>query len=224
MRTLVLAAGIILSGHVAAADDLSRYRAYVLESSLESVIAATGSRTVEWKTIHQRPGIIQELDWRPPYVSSRDTTADPVRSIVFSFYQDALYQVVVHYDRQRTEGLTNSDIVESLSASYGTPMLASSRAGTARPVGPASDGIVLAQWESAESLATLSRKSYAPEFRLILISKRLAADARNSMLESTRLDSVEAPQREAERLSKEADDASAARARARVANKAAFRP
>lgn len=223
-RLFVFAVSFILSGQVAAAQDLSRYRVYVLESSLESVIAATGARAVEEKTIHQRPAVIQELEWRPPFVSSRDTSADPVRAIVFSFYNDALYQVIVHYDRQRTEGLTDSDIVESLSASYGMPLLASARAGVSPPAEAIPDGIVVAQWEDAESLMRLSRRSYAPEFRLVLISKRLSTDARNSIQESVRLDAVEAPERDAERQRKDAFEANAARDKARLANKAAFRP
>jgi hypothetical protein len=224
MRLLVFVVSVILGGQVAAAQDISHYRAYVLGSSLDSVIAATGARAVEQKTIHQRPAIIQELEWRPPFVSSRDTGADPVRAIVFSFYNRVLYQVIVHYDRQRTEGLTDSDIVESLSASYGTPLLASARSGTTLPPEAGPDGIVLAQWEDAESLVKLTRRSYAPEFRLIQISKRLSAEARTSIEESARLDALEAPQREAERQTKQAGDASTARDKARLANKAAFRP
>jgi hypothetical protein len=221
---LAFAVSFFLGGQVAVAQDISRYRAYVLESSVDSVIAATGTRAIEAKTIHQRPAMIQELEWRAPFVSARDSHADPVRAIAFTFYNDALYQVIVHYDRQRTEGLTNSDIVESLSASYGAPLLASARAGTGTPGEAVPDGIVLARWENAVSLVTLSRRSYAPEFRLMLLSKRLSSDARRSILESARLDGVEAPERAAELRNKEAGDASAALERARIANKAAFRP
>src|SRR5687767_11822084 len=160
-RPLVIAVSLILGGQLAFAQDISRYRAYVLESSFDSVVAASGARTTDAKTLHTRPATIQELEWRAPYVDSRNTLADPVREITFTFYNDALYQVIVNYDRDRTEGLTNSDIVESLSAAYGVP-LASARTRTGPPAEAFPDSIVVARWENAESLLTLIRGSYTP--------------------------------------------------------------
>ena len=223
-RPLVIAVGLILGGQLAFAQDMSRYRAYVLESSLDSVVAASGASAADAKTLHERPAIIQQLEWRAPYVDSRNTQADPVRDISFTFYNDALYQIVVNYDRDRTEGLTNSDIVESLSTAYGVPTLASARTRTSPPAGALPESIVLARWENADSSLTLVRGSYTPEFQLILISKRLNAHVRNAVREATRLDAIEAPRREAEQRKKEARDASAARDKTRLANKAAFRP
>lgn len=48
--------------------------------------------------------------------------------------------------------------------------------------------------------------------------------ARSAVREAIRLDAVEAPRREAAQRKKDAGDASAARDKTRVANKAAFRP
>jgi hypothetical protein len=73
------------------------------------------------------------LGWRAPYVDSRNTLAEPVREISFTFYNDALYQVIVNYGRDRTEGLTNRDIVESLSTAYGAARLASAKTRTSPP-------------------------------------------------------------------------------------------
>jgi hypothetical protein len=223
-RPLVIAVGLILGGQVAAAQDLSRYRAYVLESSFDSVVAASGARAADAKTLHDRPATIQQLEWRAPYVDSRNAMADPVREISFTFYNDALYQVIVNYDRDRTEGLTNSDIVDSLSAAYGVPTLASARTRTSPPAEAFPDSVVVARWENAESLLTLIRGSYTPEFQLILISKPLSARARRAVREAIRLDAIEAPRREAEQRKKEAGDASVARDQTRIINKAAFRP
>ena len=125
VRSPVVAVGFIVSGYPASAQDLSRYRAYALESSLDSVITASGARLDDAKSLHERPARIQELEWRAPYVGSGSELADPVREIAFTFYNDALYQVVVSYDHDRTEGLTNKDIIESLSAAYGVPLLRS---------------------------------------------------------------------------------------------------
>lgn len=223
-RPLVIAAGFILAAQLAFAQDMSRYRAYILESSLESVVAASGARAADATTLHERPATIQQLEWRAPYADSRNTLADPVRDISFTFYNDALYQVVVNYDRDRTEGLTNSDIVESLSSAYGVPTLASSSTRTSPPVEAFPGRIVLARWENADSSLTLVRGSYKPEFQLILISKPLSTRARSAVREAIRLDAIEAPRREAEQRKKEAGDASAALDKTRIANKAAFRP
>ncbi len=223
-RPLVIAVGFILGAQLTLAQDMSRYRAYALGSSLDSVVAASGARGADAKTLHERPATIQQLEWRAPYVDSRSTLADPVRQISFTFVDDALYQVIVNYDRDRTEGLTNSDIVESLSAAYGVPTLASARLRASAPAEAFPDSIVVARWESDESSLTLVRGSYTPEFQLILVSKPLGARARTAVREAIRLDAVEAPRREAEQRKKEAGDATAARDKTRIANKAAFRP
>jgi hypothetical protein len=223
-RSLIIAVGLILlCGQVTSAQDMSRYRVYVLESSLDSVVAASGARAADAKTLHVRPAIIQDLEWRAPYVGSRTTLADPVREIVFTFYNDALYQVVVSYDRDRTEGLTNRDIIESISAVYGMPGPASARSWASRPTEALPDSIVLARWENAESMLTLVR-AYGPEFQLILMSKPLSTRARSAIKEAIRLDAIEAPRREAEQRKKDASDASSARDKTGATNKAAFRP
>jgi hypothetical protein len=223
-RSLIIAVGLILlCGQVTSAQDMSRYRVYVLESSLDSVVAASGARAADAKTLHVRPATIQDLEWRAPYVGSGTTLADPVREIVFTFYNDALYQVVVTYDRDRTEGLTNRDIIESISAVYGMPGLASARSWASRPPEALPDSIVLARWENAESMLTLVR-AYGPEFQLILMSKPLSTRARSAIKEAIRLDAIEAPRREAEQRKKDASDASSARDKTGATNKAAFRP
>jgi hypothetical protein len=222
-RLMVVTIGLIFGGQLAFAQDMSRYRAYVLESSLSAVVLASGARGTDAKTLHERPATIQTLEWRPPYVDSRDTSADPVRGIAFTFYNDALYQVSVAYDRGRTDGLTNSDIIEALSTAYGPPMLASARTRIS-PVEGFPDSSVVARWESPDALLTLLRGSYTPDVQLILVSKSLSARARTAVREAVRLDAIEAPRREAAQRKKEAGDASAARDKARTANKAAFRP
>ena len=221
-RPIVIAVGLILSGQLVFAQDMSRYRAYVLESSLDAVVLASGTRAADAKTLHERPATIQQLEWRAPYGDPRSTQADPVREITFTFYNDALYQVIVNYDRDRTEGLTNGDIIESLSAAYGAPTLAS-RTRTSAPVEAFPESIVVARWENADSLLTLIRGSYTPEYQLILVSKSLRARARTAVREAVRLDAIEAPRREAAQRKKEAGEASAARDKTRIANKAAFR-
>jgi hypothetical protein len=158
-------------------------------------------------------------------VSSGTELADPVRDVIFSFYDDQLYQVVVTYDRDRIEGLTNDDLIESISATYGVPLLRHSRAAAKTlmadlPV----ETTIVAQWEDAGSVLTLTRDTYSPQFKLVLISKSLNPRGRAAITEALRLDAVEAPRRERDLRTKEASDARAASQKARVVNRAAFKP
>jgi hypothetical protein len=220
-RVLVVAVVLGFSSQLGSAQDLARYRDYVLESSLESVVAASRTRVADAKTLHERPAKIQELEWRVPYGSSEREPADPVQGAVFSFYDSALYQVVVRYHRGRTDGLSNRDVIESLTAVYGDPVLQSST----NRLPPALIGnVVLAQWDSPDSSLTLLRGAYSEEFQLLLVSKTLSAQARNAIREADRLDALEAPRRELEARNKQVADAADARDKLRTTNKAAFRP
>jgi len=131
----------------------------------------------------------------------------------------------VDYDRQRTQGLTDADLVEALSAVYGSPAKpALKKPGVSVSLLEIESGTPLARWEDAESSIVLYRSPYGSGFRLIVTSVRLDALARTAAAQAVRLDEREAPQREIERRKKEADDTRASQAKARLANKAAFRP
>lgn len=223
-RALAISVSLIVSAQVAQAQELSRYRTYVLDSSVDTVVTTIGARATKASTLHERPAKIQELQWRAPYVSPGSASADPVRDIAFSFVNDALYQVLVSYDRDRTAGLSDDDIIQSLSASYGTPTLKSTIVRTELPAAVLDDAIVLAQWSDAATSLTLLRDMYSPDFQLVLISKALNARARSAIREAIRLDTLEAPQRELEKRKQDVAEASATRDKTRATNKAAFRP
>ena len=166
---------------------------------------------------------IQRLLWRAPYVRSTDVSPDPVREIALSFYNGALYQVIVTYDRQRRrpdEQRRCRIAVRQLRTGGG-------RIGQNRFDVP-SDGlpgsIAVARWQTADALLMLLRADDGLEFQLILESKAASASARRAIRESTRLDTLEAPRRDLERRTKEASDAEAERDKARMTNKAAFPP
>ena len=110
-RTLVIAAlGLVLSTHCLQAQGRPQYRDFPLGGDLLSVCALAKVPASEAKTIHLRPAVIQELEWRPPYVMSGSTAPqnDPVQQVVFSFYNDQLFRLVINYDRQRTDGMTDA--------------------------------------------------------------------------------------------------------------------
>ena len=149
--------------------------------------------------------------------------ADSVRGIAFSFYNDALYQLIVTYDRDKTDGLTNKDLIESLSVTYGTPITRSPATGSAgrwRSPTPSS----LAQWEDGSSSVTLLKDSYSPLFQLRLVSKPLMTLAQGAIREAARLDAIEAPRAAAALRNKEAAEEKAALDKTRTENKATFKP
>ena len=52
----------------------------------------------EVRVIHQRPALIQELEWRPQGSLSSSPPADPVSEVLFSFYNGELFRIVINYD------------------------------------------------------------------------------------------------------------------------------
>src|SRR5579864_5268248 len=123
-RTLAICAvGMALLGHRAEGQDLSRYRTFELGSAVASITTLTGVASSEVKTIHQRPALMQDLAWRPSrWVSgSSMNSTDPVDQVLFSFYNDQLFRVVVDYGHERTEGMTDADMIEAISTMYGAP-------------------------------------------------------------------------------------------------------
>jgi len=220
---LLVAIGLALSALFASAQDLTRYRAYALESSFDTVMAISGARAADAKILHVRPARIQQIEWRAAYARIADEQADPVRQLTFSFVDDALYQVIVNYDRSRTDGLTDADVIALLTATYGAPSPLSPRP-RASAGESIYDTLVVARWETTTASLTLLRAAYTPEFQLVLISKPLNTRAQNAIREAARLDALEAPQRAVAHQKKETADADAAREKARTTNKAAFRP
>jgi hypothetical protein len=206
------------------AQDLSQYRQFRLGGTLGSIAAAGGVAPAEAKLIHQRPAVIQELRWRPPSDLRLAERADPVREVVFTFYNDALFKIAVDYDRQRTEGLTDADLIDALSAAYGSPVLTGTdRRAPAVPFRPDADTVV-ARWADADSSLMLLRGSYPTSLRLVVASGRLDTLARTAATDALRQDEREAPQRELDRRGKEVDGRRVAAEKARTANKPAFKP
>ena len=222
-RVLLIAVAFIVSAQSLAAQDRSRYREYALDSSLASIIAATGADAGDVRVVHERPARIEELPWRPT-VGYGDGPVDPVRQVVFVFCDGALYQVLVDYDRFRTAGLSQADLVEALSAAYGQPAPTTARTRMTPPAGARTDSLVVARWESAESLVTLLRDAYMDEFQLVVASKASGTRARAASREAIRLDDPEAPRREADQRIRDAADQRARQSKTRDANRAAFLP
>ena len=96
------------------------YREFQLGSDVASIAKLIGIAPSDVKLIHQRPAVMQDVEWRPRYFSrGASAQTDPVELIVFRFYDDQLFRVVVDYDRDRTEGMTEADMIEAITAEYG---------------------------------------------------------------------------------------------------------
>ena len=227
MRALVIGGlGFVLAAPPLHSQGRPRYRDFQLGGDLGSISALTGVAVSSARTIHVRPAMMQELQWQRPY--SMNATAleqtEPVKQIVFSFYNDQLSKMVVDYDQDRTAGMTDADLIEAISTEYGPQSKPGPKAsrGAASQVEEES-GTSLARWEGADYLVVLYR-SYSSNFRIIVASPRLEALARTTNVEAARLDDHEAPKREIARQKKETEDLRASQEKARLANKAAFRP
>jgi len=221
----VTALGVMLAGSAVQGQTVSHYRNFRLGGDIASVATLTGVGASNARTVYARPAILQELEWRRPYLATGGSLADPVQHIAFSFYNDQLFRLVVDYDRDRTEGMTDADMIEAISTVYGTPvkpMVSPARAPLATI--DEESGTRVAGWGNAEYSAVLYRSSYASGFRMIVTSVQLNGLARTAQAEARRLDERDAPQRELARQKQEADEARASKDKARLANKATFTP
>lgn len=203
----------------AGAQDLSRYRAYALDSPLADVLATSGVRASEVETLHERPALIQQVEWRAPHLGSTAVDVDPVRAILFAFHDGRLYQMTVTYHRERTAGLTAADLIGPVAAVYGTPMVSTAKSrGDQRGTLP--DMVTLARWETPAASVTLLRDAYTPDIRLIVRATARGAMAATAIRQSLALDIDEGPLREQQAR----DAALAETAAAKSRNKPAFKP
>lgn len=207
------------------AQDFSRYREFQFGMSLPTVANQANVKQSEAKAVHQRPAVIQELQWRPQHYLTASPQSDPVKDVLFSFYNGELFRMVVNYDPGKTQGLTNDDLVGAISATYGVPTRPTAKSITfSSAQGYSETEKILARWEDAQYSFNLFRSSYQPNFGMVVFSKRMDALARLAIVEAIRRDEQEAPQRELDRQKKETQENRASEEKARLSNKVNFRP
>src|ERR1051325_5170125 len=117
IATSVSFAALIAS--LGAAQDLAKYHDFQFGMSLESVAKQIHMNASAAEMTHQRPALIQTLQWGQWSYSDPWAKDKSIRSIRFDFYNDALSKMVVTYDPAETEGLTTADMIEAISAIYG---------------------------------------------------------------------------------------------------------
>jgi hypothetical protein len=207
------------------AQDLSKYRAFELGTSLSKVAEQAGVDAAQAKLIHERPAMIQELEWRPRASVGSPSSTDPVNEILFGFYNNQLYRIVIKYDQDKTDGLSNQDLIESISAKYGKPNMPDAMIISSSSAQKYEDSEkVIARWEDSECSLNLFRSSYRSSYGMVVFSKRLDVLAKTSIAESIRLNELEAPQREIERQRTQDEEKRAAGQKVRPVNRANFQP
>jgi hypothetical protein len=221
------ALGVVVLTQALQGQGKANYRDFELGSGLSSVSAQVKATSSDVTLIHSRPAVIQDLQWRTPYQSEGPSAPapDPVQQIVFSFYNDQLFRMVIDYDRQRTDGMTDADMIEAFTAIYGPASTLKPKAATVRTSQLDVDtGRPIARWGDASYSIGLFRSSMESGFQVVVTSAALDALARTADAQAVRLDERDAPSREIARQKKSADDARVSQEKARVANKAAFKP
>jgi hypothetical protein len=217
-RALVVATMIVMSWPVAGAD-IGTYRDFTLGTSTADVLTRAGASQRDVKKLHERPALLEDLAWRPPY-KSNIVDRDSVAVIAFSFIDGRLFRMVVDYDRSRTEGLTNDDMIASLTGVYGPRSTVSLPAAPRTAFDSFDAPAVLATWRQGDAAITLHQLPFGRGFGLVITSVSLAELAGKAQVTALSMDAREAPLR----AKTEADAARAAEELARTANKAGFKP
>lgn len=226
IRAITFGIGLLLvSAQTVNAQETFRYREFQMGSDLVSVAKLTSTPATAAKSIHTRPADMKDLEWRPRnYSGSASPQSDPVDVMLFRFYDNQLFKIIVDYDRRRTEGMSAADMIEAISATYGPVSQVPSRQYGTPTVRYGFPDTPLAVWGDADHSVTLLRVAYPAAFRLVVVSTRLDDLARAASVSALRLDAIEAPQRERDRQKREADASAAAQEKAKTENKAQFRP
>ena len=206
------------------AQNLARYRDFQFGMSLESLTKQIHMNASTAKTTHQRPAVIQTLQWDQLSYSDLAAKDRSLRSIRFDFYNGELSKMIVTYDPAGTNGLTTDDMIEALSAIYGPATKPERTIAVSTSLVYEDNQKILACWEDAQYSYNLFLSPYGNLFGLVAFSKTLDLMAGDSSREADRLDKLEAPEKEVARQVKLEEDRRAAQEKARLISKPNFRP
>ena len=211
---------LLLAAPLLHAQDLSKYRHFTLGMSLTGVLERTDQKMADVKVIHSRPALIQEMTWWPRNVPGTSLRSEGIKEILFSFYNGGLYKISVTYDSRSTEGLTEQDMVKSISAKYGPATIVAPEIDSTTNAGYETNQTPVASWEDEQYSVNLVRSSFSDVLGLVVFSKQANAQAELASAEAVKLDEQEGPKREAERQKKQTDDMEVARQK----NQKSFHP
>jgi hypothetical protein len=205
------------------AGDLSSYRGIQLGANLPAAAQQANTNPVQARTVHQRPDVIQEMDWQPrQLLMAEQAEADPASKGLLCFLNGDLFRIVITYDRYKVEGMTAEDMIEGISATYGRATRPAVQIAYHSIYGEAAP--VIARWQDSQYSADLVQTGDRRSFALVLYSKRLDALAQAAITEAVRLDAEEEPQRAMEQQQRHDLDERLALEKARTVNKLNFHP
>ena len=219
----LLAAVFLASAAASAQSPLSRHRDLTLGDTVQVVAERLKVARQDVTILHARPELVEELTWRPNrYASGPTATPDSVADVVMTFHADRLARMVVIYERERTQGLTDTDLVEALTEVYGLASLASTPTQPARD--PSSERRTLGRWEDADTVVALWREVYPNRVGLTITSITADRALQAAIADGERLYLSEAPKRDLDRRAAEAEAVAARDEQLRLQNKKKFKP
>jgi hypothetical protein len=173
--------GLATSATLAASQGRQQYRTYAMGDSLLAISRQIGLPVTDATSTPAASGAVQELRWHARYVRRGTTsTGDPVDRLVFNFYEHRLFRIVIDYAPDRTEGMTEGDMVAAVSELYGQP-IRRTLASTDDDLGPTRPTeTVIARWARGDQSVALLAIQGRTAFRLIVASSALQTLARAS--------------------------------------------
>jgi len=219
-KSAISLALVLLLTPIISGQDLSKYRKFSLGANLAEVSKQVGPYSHETTLAHQRPAVIHEVTFWPLSPSRFAVGLEPVSQILFSFCNGELYRIMVTYEPGAIEGLTEEDMVQAISARYGTATRFYPEIDFPTNDVYAPTEKVIARWEDSQNAVNLFRSSIRNSFGLAVFSKRLDAQAETAIAECVKLEMQQAPQKKMDRQKKEDDDLEVARQK----NIETFRP
>ncbi len=221
IRKSIISLGLVLlATPVMSGQDLSRYRKFVLGTSLAAISKQVGKGESQATVISETPALIQQMTYWQADTFGNSGQMEPVSHITLDFYNGALYRIVVVYDEKAVEGLTEEDMVKAISARYGNGVRLYPEIDFPNHDVYAAPEKVIARWDDAENSVTFFHSTGLESFGLAVFSKRVNAQAEAAIVESAKLAKEQAPQKEIARQIKVVDDLDIARQK----NIKSFRP
>ena len=220
--TVVCATAIAISS-ASAQSALSRYRGVTLGDPVQVVVDQLKVTSSDVKVVHERPTLIQLITWRPRrLVSGTVVEPDALSEMVLTFHIGRLAGIKAIYDLDRTKGLTNADLHEAFTNTYGTSLLIPTL--TRTTAASRAEPEIIGRWDDAETLVLLWREPSTNRIKLTVASIATDRALQEAIADGLRLEASEAPARD---LARRATEDAAIRARdekARSDNKSTFKP
>lgn len=199
------------------AGDFSRYREFHLDPGLAELAQQANMHPSDATVIHERPAMIQELSWRAP-------SGDSLKGIKFGFYQGELFRMIASYNGYNIEGLTVSDMIKAISETYGDAVDYTAEITLPSIYDDDEKVQVLARWKGSDWSFNLVRSKHDASYYLVALSLSLYSGAKAADEEALRLDRLEAPRKEVERLEAREEQRRLRQEKARTDNVPGFRP